>query len=917
MFDRKRLLETVKKNRNGQKIIIIGAAAASLVGSGGGGTSGGLDDGFTHGNLDGKSSSGDDIISVLSGAGIIDGGSGDDIITGHDSADFLRGGAGKDIIKAGGGKDYIAVIGVVNNGTYSNEDLANPNGTGVDLRVMLTLADVNDNPVSDVVAGEIIDGGADGAILFVFGQVDFTGVTLLNITRMDVHSEVTISATQLKALIDSGSFEQFIGDGTSKLIITNDGGSVELDFSGVEMKDISSIDIATNVTLLIDQADLGGLTAISGGGSVKPVAGLLNFTGIQVDANIQVLEADDEAAPKLYVMNDFARGGAEFLVNSQTDGNQTTVSVSGLKNGGYVLTWLDGDTNDTRQADALKMQIYNENGSKNGGEMTIISEATDDVGLHDVVVLENGNIAVVWQVTNLTSGLQTSVISGRIYTENGDAVGAEFIVDASVSGVTNTGGAQNHAGAWTPDMVALKGGGFAVTWHRHDETIWAKSFADNGSPTSVEVAISIDKGNDGDLTATIGSLDSGGYVVTWVTNDDVFNGPAHDIRGVVLTANGVVVKADFLVNNIIYSDQSTPEVTGLSNGNFVVVWYTRDAEQDNSDRNAIKAQLYSATGVEIGSEFFVKDGENGGQRNPSVIALKDGGFLVSWTSSYLYDGSGSSIRAQQFANDATAVGDTFTVDSHGAGYQGHSDVTALADGGYVVAWQTDDSSQDGDGTAIKAQAYEFAPVLKYIAAVTYDFDIVTGVNSAHSGGVLGDVTISGLPNGVSFNHGTMSGGSVVLSQADLVGLKIIIAPTHVNGSGELTISMSATGGGQSHTANIKVPISIGNWIMGDGANNIFPDSDGVDHVYGGGGGDTFVFNGALSEYSFSIKGNDIEAIRAGYGGAETDLLHSIENFQFGVGPVIDLATFDDLGLVTSLSGEDFDAWLAASYDYTI
>lgn len=158
-------------------------------------------------------------LGAIGNAGTVDAGRGDDVIVGGASVDFIRGGGGADNIKGGAGVDNFVIIGVTSNADYTLDDLVNPNGTGIDLSQLLKLEDVNNNAISDAVAGEVIDGGADGAILFIYGTADLRGVTIKNITRIDMHSEVTFSAEQMQKFIADGTLQDIIGDKTTKLTI--------------------------------------------------------------------------------------------------------------------------------------------------------------------------------------------------------------------------------------------------------------------------------------------------------------------------------------------------------------------------------------------------------------------------------------------------------------------------------------------------------------------------------------------------------------------------------------------------------------------------------------------------------------------------------------------------------------------------
>ena len=92
-------------------------------------------------------------------------------------------------------------------------------------------------------------------------------------------------------------------------------------------------------------------------------------------------------------------------------------------------------------------------------------------------------------------------------------------------------------------------------------------------------------------------------------------------------------------------------------------------------------------------EFRVNTETDDDQSVPSVTVLADGSFVVVWMSEY-QDGSGDGIYAQHFNADGSPRSEEFRVNTETYDDQGDLTVAALADGGYVVAWESE--SQDGD-----------------------------------------------------------------------------------------------------------------------------------------------------------------------------------------------------------------------------
>jgi large repetitive protein len=127
----------------------------------------------------------------------------------------------------------------------------------------------------------------------------------------------------------------------------------------------------------------------------------------------------------------------------------------------------------------------------------------------------------------------------------------------------------------------------------------------------------------------------------------------------------------------------------LADGGFVILWQSLDASWNGS----IRGKVYDANGDAQGAEFQVNSSLTGEEYQPSVTALTSG-FIVSWESTGR-DGSDKGIYAQRYAANGASSGSAFLVNSYTEGSQSLSAVTALADGGFVITWQS--SGQDGSG----------------------------------------------------------------------------------------------------------------------------------------------------------------------------------------------------------------------------
>jgi hypothetical protein len=140
------------------------------------------------------------------------------------------------------------------------------------------------------------------------------------------------------------------------------------------------------------------------------------------------------------------------------------------------------------------------------------------------------------------------------------------------------------------------------------------------------------------------------------------------------------------INTTVYGNQSNPQVTKLANGNLVVVW------QGDSGGYDVYMQLMDPTGTQkIGREQLVNQRQANNQDTPQVVALADGGFLVvfeSYQSSAL-DNSGDGVFARKYSAGGAAQTDEFLVNQTIVGGQRLASALALPDGGYIVSWYSE------------------------------------------------------------------------------------------------------------------------------------------------------------------------------------------------------------------------------------
>lgn len=263
---------------------------------------------------------------------------------------------------------------------------------------------------------------------------------------------------------------------------------------------------------------------------------------------------------------------------------------------------------------------------------------------------------------------------------------------------THTTGPQYNA-----KVISLSDGSLVVAWESYDQDgsgfgIYGQRYSNDGIPIGSEFQINTYTAGD-QSSPLITALSNGGFVVTWGSYNQ--DGSGWGLYGQRFDANGNQAGAEFQINTYTQSWQYMSDVISLKNGAFVVTW---TSESQDRDSGGIYAQRYSAEGTPAGAEFRINTHTTGDQRLASGAALADGGFVVAWTSSG-QDGSGKGVYAQRFSADGTSVGAEFQVNTYTWHDQwGPMSVTGTPDGGFVITWVSD--VQDGGYQGHYGQRYD-------------------------------------------------------------------------------------------------------------------------------------------------------------------------------------------------------------------
>ncbi|MBF9235029.1 calcium-binding protein [Microvirga alba] len=260
-----------------------------------------------------------------------------------------------------------------------------------------------------------------------------------------------------------------------------------------------------------------------------------------------------------------------------------------------------------------------------------------------------------------------------------------------------------------PSIASLANGGFVVTYtDASDATkgieVKAQAFGITGEKWGGEVAINgVTTGSQNHPSVIrLGS----GYAVVYTDGSKTnASDPSETIRGRVVTLNGAtpILGNEFIVPSS-WGDKTSPSIALLANGRFVVTWTHAAPESGDGDGPCVKAQIYNADGTKYRGEFLINATVHSSQDSSVVTALADGGFAVAFQDT---DGGTGRYRLATFNSDGVATSEEVVIRSTENGIDvssGKPSLTLLDDGRIVFAWSEyyEKSSEDRDGD-VRAQ----------------------------------------------------------------------------------------------------------------------------------------------------------------------------------------------------------------------
>ena len=179
---------------------------------------------------------------------------------------------------------------------------------------------------------------------------------------------------------------------------------------------------------------------------------------------------------------------------------------------------------------------------------------------------------------------------------------------------------------------------------------------------------------------------NGGYIVT---QDPTVDGIGSGLRARRIYADLSGFRVTFPVNSIKAGDQQNAKVAVLPAGGAVFAWQGSTAKG-----HRIYVRFLGANEIFTGPEIPASELMVGHQSNVSIAVLKDGSVVLVWGEENR-DGSMQGIFGQRFSAAGQRIGGTFQVNTVTYLNQRTPAIAALANGGFVVAWVSDEFRQRG------------------------------------------------------------------------------------------------------------------------------------------------------------------------------------------------------------------------------
>jgi hypothetical protein len=229
----------------------------------------------------------------------------------------------------------------------------------------------------------------------------------------------------------------------------------------------------------------------------------------------------------------------------------------------------------------------------------------------------------------------------------------------------------------------------------------------------------------------VSGLSSGGFVLGYK------KGSSLRVLAALFDEDGQQVGPEIVVDEPFVGEQEQPDtVIGSADGRWLVTWSGHGSPGTDQSLTSVKARLFADSGTPLGDSFQVNSFELEVQSKSNAVFLADGGFVVVFESSSPLP-LVNDIRARIFSADGQPAGDDFIVNGTGEGRR--PEVVALPDGGFVVAYRA--LTADNDSLGLGVRHYDALGAVRSTQFIPVEEDPEEGVVGIRAEVDPGDSTL--------------------------------------------------------------------------------------------------------------------------------------------------------------------------------
>ena len=555
-----------------------------------------------------------------------------------------------------------------------------------------------------------------------------------------------------------------------------------------------------------------------------------------------IVAAWDDQTGNIYAKNinentETEINSALLTVSTAAEGASDRTSIAALPLGGFVSVWHEGGGKDG-DGQGVFGRIIDENYNRSGEEFLINTLTTSHQSKAFVASLSDGTFMVVWSGGDGSS-------QGQVFSSSAVKIGEQFEI-----------------GPWFNQEAYIIGTAdnkFMVVRGQNNQDSGILSVYDATGNLLIDDVVLTTAGKN--LEIRIAEVGDNRFVASWFDSN---NSVGSEIYGRIIDGSGESISADLQFNSTALYNQQAPEVVGLKDGNFAVVW---QSDTDGTETYDIIARLFDREGDAITDEIIINEITLGEQTKPSIATSSSDEIVIAWQTNetgvneVLY-------QTLDFDGRLKSGNKKLSIDDNGD-FVGGEDVTltTLEDGHIVAAW--DDQTGNIYAKNIPAGTPYDLQIIGSGAADTVSLNVdrigpldpMTGNFVISLGEGDDTINLALLENNDIVNLG--SGNDLIEVVVDAYSAPQSLSDINVNtldgGDGVDTLSF-ASSGFTSHSAGAALGLDTGgatnfenvigtyfaDTIYGDDNSNYLygysGSADADDVIYGQGGNDFLLAN---------------------------------------------------------------------------